>query len=260
MPLLAVALHGAAVFPPATASNPHPPTTAARPKAAAAVAPAGSHQRTPVLRIRNPRSLYIPPVSHRRPVRAAISWTARWLGAGLAAACLLAFISTRWIALSFEKDAVAVDLEGGAVRAFYWSLWNSTAYNPGFINPPFERTIRLGEWASVFVVYYPSELNILFGLPPHRPFSEFWLIPSGNLRSGVPRGVTVPLWLPFAVFASSSLIAWRRRATSHERGVCASCQYDLTGLAASAPCPECGRHARRPRLAHRPSHSPAPPQ
>jgi hypothetical protein len=54
----------------------------------------------------------------------------------------------------------------------------------------------------------------------------------------------VPLWVPavFALLLAAS--AWRLDTLARRRtraGHCPSCGYDLTGLIAPAPCPECGR-------------------
>ncbi|MGH7133345.1 MAG: hypothetical protein ACREJO_15535 [Phycisphaerales bacterium] len=58
--------------------------------------------------------------------------------------------------------------------------------------------------------------------------------------------VWITLWaLALASFLSGGFLLWsarraRRRAMS---GVCLKCGYDLSGLAAGSPCPECGKGA-----------------
>ncbi|MBL8762113.1 MAG: hypothetical protein JNL50_12510 [Phycisphaerae bacterium] len=52
-------------------------------------------------------------------------------------------------------------------------------------------------------------------------------------------GVTLPSWLPLAV----GWVAWRlgrRCGAGNRAGCCPACGYDRSGLADSAPCPECG--------------------
>jgi len=53
---------------------------------------------------------------------------------------------------------------------------------------------------------------------------------------------TVPLWIPLTLCGVPSAIAWRAHLRRRRRGPasCPSCGYDLRGLPASAPCPECG--------------------
>jgi hypothetical protein len=54
----------------------------------------------------------------------------------------------------------------------------------------------------------------------------------------------VPLWIPLAMTALPAGFLWRadrQRRALLKRGGCPNCHYDRTGLAAGAPCPECGR-------------------
>ncbi|MCC6320398.1 MAG: hypothetical protein IT438_03055 [Phycisphaerales bacterium] len=60
---------------------------------------------------------------------------------------------------------------------------------------------------------------------------------------GVQGSVTFPLWLPLALAAIPSNLAWRselRRRRRERIGKCSTCGYDLAGLAAGVACPECG--------------------
>ena len=56
-------------------------------------------------------------------------------------------------------------------------------------------------------------------------------------------GLGVPLWIPTLCVFSAAAIAWRldtvarRREDAH---LCPKCNYDRTGLAIGAVCPECG--------------------
>ena len=64
---------------------------------------------------------------------------------------------------------------------------------------------------------------------------QWWPVLVTKPRNAV---VAIPLWmiaLPSAAVAAWMLLALRRRA-----GHC-ECGYNLTGLLAEAPCPECGR-------------------
>jgi hypothetical protein len=55
--------------------------------------------------------------------------------------------------------------------------------------------------------------------------------------------VKIPLWIPLALFAFPTGILWRRDHVVTKRALsraCHECSYDRRGLAADAPCPECG--------------------
>ena len=54
--------------------------------------------------------------------------------------------------------------------------------------------------------------------------------------------ITVPLWSIAVATAFSSALAWRasRRAVRLRPHSCRCCAYPRAGLAAGAPCPECG--------------------
>jgi hypothetical protein len=58
----------------------------------------------------------------------------------------------------------------------------------------------------------------------------------------------VPLWVPIAAVAAVTADAWymdKRRRRGDFAHLCAKCGYDRTGLAAAAPCPECGTEPNR---------------
>lgn len=62
-------------------------------------------------------------------------------------------------------------------------------------------------------------------------------------------GVTVPLWMPSIVAIGASIWFYRdhqREKQSRLLGCCPACGYDRSGLASTAPCPECGAAATQP--------------
>ncbi len=53
----------------------------------------------------------------------------------------------------------------------------------------------------------------------------------------------VPLWIPFIATAMCCGVAWRLDTLARRRArlnLCPKCNYDRTGLASGAVCPECG--------------------
>jgi hypothetical protein len=58
-----------------------------------------------------------------------------------------------------------------------------------------------------------------------------------------PPNVGIPIWWFAALFAAASAIAWRLDTLARRRtrlNLCPTCNYDRTGLAKDAVCPECG--------------------
>ncbi len=58
--------------------------------------------------------------------------------------------------------------------------------------------------------------------------------------------IQLPLWILTSVGMLASATAWRLDTLARRRakiGACPGCSYDRTGLAATAPCPECGKAA-----------------
>jgi len=67
-------------------------------------------------------------------------------------------------------------------------------------------------------------------------------IPRWDYLSGY-WGISIPLWMPFLLFAIPTALLWRRDQIATKRariGRCPCCGYDRRGLAADSPCPECG--------------------
>ncbi|MCC6228996.1 MAG: hypothetical protein IT432_07200 [Phycisphaerales bacterium] len=61
--------------------------------------------------------------------------------------------------------------------------------------------------------------------------------------------VVLPLWMPSIVAIAFSVWFYRdHRREERERrlGCCTACGYDRSGLASTAPCPECGAAATQP--------------
>lgn len=73
---------------------------------------------------------------------------------------------------------------------------------------------------------------------------RFGVFEYSYVNFGVRKAVTLLLW-PLAVFpiaAGAGLCWWAWRDARRARvGLCMKCHYDLRGLPASAPCPECGK-------------------
>jgi hypothetical protein len=70
-------------------------------------------------------------------------------------------------------------------------------------------------------------------------FRSATMLPDLFLGQNV-RALTLPLWIPAAACSTLALVLWWRRRPFGP-GRCAGCGYDVAGLDARSPCPECGR-------------------
>jgi hypothetical protein len=76
---------------------------------------------------------------------------------------------------------------------------------------------------------------------PRREGPFIWWFDAGGV-AGTGGGwayLTVPLWVP-GVLAGAGWALARVRDRKRSAGLCARCGYARAGLAAGAPCPECG--------------------
>ena len=101
--------------------------------------------------------------------------------------------------------------------------------------------------------YYRQSATGRGFLPSHYTGWSTWALPKrgmmwwfDNAGSDPIRIIVVPFWVPAAACLIASALAWRLDTLATRRaklGMCPKCSYSRTGLAASAPCPECGSAA-----------------
>ena len=139
----------------------------------------------------------------------------------------------KWTGAAVTVLLVVAWIAGGRVGA-YWMCHNGARI--GFLR------------GALLVDWFPSGLRVsgrglekgfsLFSEPELQ--SQGWM--SVHDR-GMGPTILVPLWM-LAVFALiPTWFAWRRDALANRRvrlNLCPKCNYDRTGLAAGAVCPECG--------------------
>lgn len=137
-------------------------------------------------------------------------WSTR---AGLVATVLLvaAAVLSRWRYAAYDHRRIIVSVQQGCL----WCSWGGIDNKRW--DPP--RTTTGFEWGRVNAPYNWSEFRAGYG------------------------ELVVPLWAPAVVTAAATGLGWRlgRRSAG---GRCGRCGYDLTGLAAPSPCPECGSKPR----------------
>ena len=140
--------------------------------------------------------------------------TVKWGGAALGAALLGAWIVAQWHGyMVFDRGGTGWGIQGGAVCRV--DVSRSDVRGMGTVRYRNEPTL-----ASVFQGAFRFHANSPMGA----------------------RADCLPMWIPaFCAFGCAGLAQLcERRAARRTFGLCPKCNYDRTGLAAGAVCPECG--------------------
>jgi hypothetical protein len=167
----------------------------------------------------------------RRRLRARVNWAARWGGAAAGVAIVLVYIVTSRAALSVDYHGgcdVWIGVCRGQVRLDF-KEWTSA---------PARRSTFAERWDAVSAHMVPVR-----DIDPAKIRWPIMLSPgfAGQAVAGLRAfHVWVPLWIPLVLAAAMCVLGVRSRRRSR-RGTspCPSCGYDLSGLPASSPCPEC---------------------
>lgn len=127
------------------------------------------------------------------------------------------------------------------------AMWVVSLWASAFVSTPGgSKTIQassiLGGGALGFGVTLDGDWPKSFLTVAERPaLPRQWLPHVAHSKRAV--GVTVPLWMPWLVALGFSVWFYRDHQRQKQRrllGCCPACGYDRSGLADSAPCPECG--------------------
>lgn len=140
--------------------------------------------------------------------------TIKWSGLIVAVLVATAWIGSNWYCWMWEADAGGLVCIQAGCFAVATPIWSSATTGPGV-------------WW-----FEPLDADM-----------RWWFRWS---RWNLGRDIAVPLWFPFLVVAIPAALAWRLDALATRRareGKCPKCSYDRAGLAAAAPCPECGTTA-----------------
>lgn len=186
------------------------------------------------------------PMAFRR-LRARVSWASRWGG------LLLCLPLSLLLAMSALRQAgVVVSVPSRSLRATVMTLPGLARieilrYEAPGVDPPSIEVFcdkkqletprpswRWWHWRYRKLVPWLS--NGIGPVPANavRPKPRFWI-------------VEFPLWTPLAFAAALTAVPWCLRVRRRRHGlVCPSCHYDLYGLPAGAPCPECATEHRPP--------------
>jgi hypothetical protein len=145
------------------------------------------------------------------PLRPRLRSTAKWAGLAL---CLLTagiwLASTRFVAGTTQGIR---SISAGSGRLTILSMGSGSAQSRSWNFQPQRWTLKWGfaRW-------------------------DAWGSHSGSHA----RMVQIPLWAPLLLLAVPTALLWRLDAVRWGTG-CQRCRYDLSGLPATAACPECGR-------------------
>lgn len=139
-----------------------------------------------------------------------------FIALSLALSILTFATSLRWTAGAALPDGRCMVMVGaGAARI------ELNPPNPRYTPPRWPRRSRP---FGLHVFATPSRAAIIWGF--------------ATSAGGGSRDCSIPLWAPIVLLAASLAVLWRVKVGIE--GACTHCGYDLRGLTAGQPCPECG--------------------
>ena len=142
--------------------------------------------------------------------------TVKWGGAAATVLLVVVWIGSGWWSASwYAKGWNAIGISRGLIE-LYGSNWGLAE---GFV-----------------VMDHVYQMDWSFG-----PLHQVW--GAGVASPVTPGTFGLPLWAVVAPITSITALAWRLDARARRRtklNLCPKCNYDRTGLAAGAVCPECG--------------------
>lgn len=154
--------------------------------------------------------------SHHRPRTRAAAWASA-AGAGVLLVLLITSIFGHlWVARGSGH--------AGVYRGIAFIAW-------GYNNPTAQ-------------ILAPADGSAAVRWQPHEPGLDWWFR-RRHITWTALRNESLPLWMPTVALSALS-VGLFRRSGQHGPHACTACGYDLRGLAADAPCPECGRATSRP--------------
>src|SRR5688572_29056352 len=141
--------------------------------------------------------------------------TIKRFGAAITVLLLIVWVGSGWCgAVGAYTPRVALIAVGGRIEI-------------GWMSPP--------RWLPE-VRYFDPQIN------KQKPFQwwfEAWQDNFGSGRTYQINWVAIPIWL-LALIAGTLTLLIGRRDSRRLPHACRKCGYDLTGLPAERPCPECG--------------------
>lgn len=159
------------------------------------------------------------PKRRRTAIRKVARKSGKWGGAVVTVLLLVVWIGSGWVnvacAWPVRSDPSGAYTAGVLVGRFYCERYTGLTRHR---QTSFELSIPYT---------YPFELQL--GLTANPTVFE---------------GVQFPLWCPVVIAFGVTSLIWRadlRAMRRAKEGLCAKCGYDLSGTAAGAVCPECGR-------------------
>lgn len=156
-----------------------------------------------------------------RPNRSRQFRRSRWTLTGLVPFLIALAIASEWFKASYHGSRLSMDIEHARFTA-----QGPSSPMPPTINQAFLRV---------------ENITPLFTPGSRQPF----VLGGTWFRIGMSRNfytdADVSLWFLATASACGAGFLWFIHRRPYPRGRCPTCQYSLVGLAASAPCPECGR-------------------